>query len=151
MVQGNPGWHGLEPSHHVARYCRRRDVRDNGTVTPAAFELRRGETYLSTNWLENFHASHRQTQIAGVLQALADKGFRTSRTASFAVLNVGATVNGCKSGLNLDIQIIALGEAHDPSHAGIFGYTEHNTDAAATLARQVGEVHPAASSPAHET
>ncbi len=81
---------------------------------------------------------------AGVRKALTDKGFQVSRGAAFAVLNVGAATAACKSELNLDIQVIALGETHDPSHAGIFGYTEHNTDAAATLARQVREVYPAA-------
>lgn len=146
MVQGEPGRRELPPSHHIARYCRRRDVRNNGTVSPAAFELRPGEEYLSTNWLEHFHGSSRQTQIAGVRQALADKNFRVNRTSSFAILNIGAAVNACKTGLNLDITIIALGESHDPSHAGIFGYTEYNTDAADLLAKSVSanEIYPAA-------
>ena len=79
MVQGEPSRRELPPSHHIARHCRRRDVRSNGTASPAAFELRPGEP-------------------------------------------------------------------HDPSHAGIFGYTEYNTDVAALLAQSVGpdEIHPAA-------
>lgn len=146
MVQGELGRRELSPSHHIARYCRRRDVRNNGAVPPAAFELRPGEEYLSTNWMEYFHESHRQTQIAGVRETLAEKNFRVSRTASFVVLNIGVAVNACKTGLNLDIDVIALGQPHDPSRAGIFGYTEHNTDAAAQLAASVSpnEIHPAA-------
>ena len=140
----------LSKHHHVARYCRVRDM-VNGVPQENAFRLRPGEEYLSTNWLEHFHEFERPAQIAGVLQALSDKGFRASRTASFAVLNVGATVNACKSSLNLDIQIVALGESHDPSHTGIFGYTAEDTDTAAALAGQVRQVHPAASSPARET
>ena len=145
MVQGEPGRRELEPSHHVARYCRRRDIRNDGAVSPAAFEMRPGEPYLSTNWLEYFHDSDRQSQIAGVRQALADKNFRVSRTGAFAVLNVGAAVSACKAGLNRQIEIIALGEAHDPSHTGIFGYTEYDPDIAARLATSVNsnEIYPA--------
>ena len=146
MVQRQPGRRKLPSSHHVARYCRRRDVRSDGTVSPAAFALRPGEEYLSIIWWEYFYDSHRQTQIAGVRQALADKNFRVSRTASFAVLNVGAAVNACQTGLNLDVAITTLAQAHDPSHAGIFGYTEYDTDTAAQLAASVNlnEIHPAA-------
>ena len=144
MVQGRSTGIELAYSHHVARYCRRRRLRSDGRPLRDAFLLRFGEEYLSTNWMEYFRDSERLAQIAGVLQSLVDKGFRASRTASFAVLNVGAAITTCKNDSDLDIQIIALGETHDPSHAGIFGYTEHNTDAAATLARQVREVYPAA-------
>ena len=145
MVQGRSTGIELAYSHHVARYCRRRHLRSDGRPLRDAFLLRFGEEYLSTNWMEYSHDSERLAQIAGVLQALADKGFRASRTASFAVLNVGAAATACKDDSNLDIKIIALGEKHDPSHTGIFGYTAEDTDTAATLARQVREVYPAAS------
>ena len=129
----------------MARYCRARDM-VNGIPQENAFRLRSGEEYLSTNWLEHFHDSDRQTQIAGVQRALAGKGFRVRRNAAFAVLNVGVATTVCKHDLNLDIQITTLGDAHDPSHSGIFGYTADDTDVAALLARQVnpGEVYPAA-------
>ena len=144
MVQGRPGRRELAPSHHVARYCRPRDVRDDGAVSPAAFELRPGEAYLSTNWLEYFHDSDRQSQISGVRRALADKGFRIRPSAAFAVLNVGEATTACQTDLNGNIRFIALGESHDPSHTGIFGYTMDDTNIAAVLAKMVREVHPAA-------
>lgn len=146
VVQGAPGRRPLTDSHHVARYCRPRHIGSDGQPVPTAFLIRSGETYLSTNWLERFHNSDRQTQIAGVRQALADKGFRVSRAGMFAVLNVGAAVNACKTALDLDITVIALGESHDPSHAGIFGYTEYDTNAADLLAKSVSpkEIYPAA-------
>ena len=131
--------------HHVARYCRARDLA-NGVPQENAFRLRLGEESLSTNWLEYFHDSDRQCQIAGVHQALTDKGFRVRHTAAFAVFNVGVATAACKTDLNLDIQIITLGESHDPSHTGIFGYTAEDTDTAAVLARQVREVFPVAAS-----
>ena len=140
-----PQRHDLSGHHHFTRHCRRRDIAD-GIVARSAFLLRSGEEYLSTNWLEHFHDADRQVQIAGVRQALTDKGFRVRRTAAFAVLNVGAIITAYKNDLDSDIQIVTLGDAHDPSHTGIFGYTEYDTDVAALLARQVspGEVHPAA-------
>ena len=144
MVQRRPGRRELASSHHVARYCRRRDIRNNGALSPAAFELRPGESYLSTNWLEYFHNFDRQSQIAGVRQALADKGFRIRPSAAFAVLNVGDATDACRAELNRNIQFTALGEQHDPSHTGIFGYTMADTDTAAVLAKTVQEVHPAA-------
>lgn len=144
MVQGRSTGIELAHAHHVARYCRRRHLRSDGRTLRDAFLLRFGEEYLSTNWMEYFHNTDHQFQTAGVRKALTDKGFHVSRGAAFAVLNVGAATAACKSELNLGVQVIALGETHDPSHAGIFGYTEHNTDAAATLARQIHEVYPAA-------
>ncbi len=151
MVQGRSSGIELAYSHHVARYCRRRHLRSDGRPLRDAFLLRTGEKYLSTNWLEHFHDSHRQAQITGVQQALADKGFHVRRNAVFAVLNVGVSIAACKNDLNLDIQIVTLGESHDPSHTGIFGYVAGDTNTAATLARQVREVYPSAVSPAQET
>ena len=145
MVQGCATGIELAYSHHVARYCRRRHLRSDGRPLRDAFLLRPGEEYLSTNWLEHFHNSNRQAQIAGVQQTLTDKSFRIRRNAAFAVLNVGIAIAACQNDLNLNIQIIALGEVHDPSHTGIFGYTAEDTDTAATLAQQVREVYPAAS------
>ncbi len=153
MVQGGPGRRELPPSHHVARYCRPRAVREDGTLAPSAFRLRHGEEYLSTNWLEYFHDSDRASQIAGVRQALADKGFRVSRNATFAVLNIGTTAERCRDELDAAIQFVALGEPHDPSHTGIFGYTIQKNDAIAALLAQLlnpGEVYPATVSPAQE-
>ena len=116
-------------------------------MSPVAFEVRPGEEYLSTNWLECFHDSHGLLQIVGVRQALIDTGFRVRPTASFAVLNVGAAVTACENVFTLDIQILTLGESHDPSHTGIFGYSAEDTDVAALLAASVtpDEVHSAAS------
>ena len=153
MVQRQAGRHELPPEHHVARHCRPRDFSAKGLLLDSAFELRPGEEYLSTNWLEYFHDAHRLIQIVGVRQALVDKGFRVRPTASFAILNVGAAVARCSNTLNLDIQFIALGESHDPSHTGIFGYTAQSAVVAALLAASVdpSEVYPATVSAAQET
>ena len=75
---------------------------------------------------------------------MTDKGFQVGRNAAFAVLNIGVATAACKNDLNIDIQVVALGESHDPSHVGIFGYVAGDTNTAAALARQVREVYPAA-------
>ena len=128
--------------HNAARFCRRRDLAD-GIVARSAFLLRPNEPYLSTNWLEYFHASDRQSQIAGVRQALAGKGFNVKPNGAFAVLNVGDTVSAIRQTGNRALRFVVLGESRDPSHTGIFGYPAGDTDTATALARLVREVHPA--------
>lgn len=153
MVQRQAGRHELPTEQHVARHCRPRDFGTTGLLLDSAFELRPGEEYLSTNWLEYFHDSDRQSQIAGVQQALVDKGFRVRRTASFAVLNVATSIASCRDILSVAIQFVVLGEAHDPSHTGIYGYTAQDSAVAALLATLVvpNEVYPTTVSPAQET
>ncbi len=138
MVQGANSRRELESEDHVARYCRPRYIREDGTVAPSAFHIRPGEEFLSTNWLEFFHDSERSVQISGVHQALASKGFRVSGSGAFVVLNVGDSVMFTRDNLNVAIQFFALGEPHDPSHAGIFGYTaENSANIAAMLAQSL--------------
>ena len=110
-----------------------------------AFLLREREEYLSTNWLEHFNPADRPIQIAGVRQTLLDKGRTVARSASFAVLNVGAAVEHCQRALNLSIRFINLGQSGDPSHAGIYGLTETPDRAAQALVKSVNpnEVYPA--------
>ena len=143
MVQGQPRRRELRHTHHVARYCRPRDIGDSGRLLATAFRLRPGEEYLSTNWLELFHDSDRYSQISGVRRALTDKGFRVSRNSCFAVLNAGDAVMICKNNFNLDIQFISLGEIHDPSHTGIYGCTTHGTAVALAAIVNPSEVYPA--------
>ena len=143
MVQREFSRGEIAPAHHVARYCRGRDIRNDGTVSPVAFELRPGEAYLSTNWLEYFHENDRQAQISSVRQALTGKGFRVRANGAFAILNVGGATSTVRKTRNLAISFISLGESHDPSHTGIFGYTTDDTDTAATLAHLAGEVYSA--------
>ena len=147
MVQETYSRRELEPAHHVARYCRPRYIREDGTLAPSAFRIRPGEEFLSANWLEYFHDSERSDQISGVRQALAGKGFRVSGGGSFAVLNVADSTAVTRDNLNIAIQFIVLGETHDPSHAGIFGYTAENSAVIAVMLAQSvnpNEIYPAA-------
>lgn len=145
MAVGNSGPQELAPQHHVARYCRGRDLDERGRVRDSAFLLRDGEEYVSTNWLEPFHPADRGIQIAGVRQTLLDKGRRVARSGHFIVLNVGASVALCQNRLNLAVQFINLGEAHDLSHTGIYGLAADKARAAQVLAQSISpaEVYPA--------
>ena len=78
-------------------------------------------------------------------QALLDKGRGVRRTAFFLVLNVGAATDQCRQELNREIRFINLGEAHDPSHTGIYGMLGNESKAAQLLAQAISpaEVYPA--------
>ena len=137
MASSQSGYGELPARDSVARYCRPRAVLSDGRPARAAFMLRPGEAYLSANWLEYFHADDRPAQLDGVRRALAGKGFRMSRAARFAVLNVGVAVDACRDLVEAPIRFIALGEPQDPSHTGIYGYTVHDAAVAAALAGAV--------------
>ena len=139
----------LSDIHNVARYCRKRDIAEDGIPTENAFRLRedQNECYLSTNWLEYFHGINRRFQIDCVIQSLKAKGRDVRNNASFAVLNVGTAISECGKRANVDIRFITLGESGDPSHAGVFGMVNHNAKTAAVLAKLVdsSEVVPVVS------
>ena len=110
LAQRQPGRRELAPTHHVARYCRPRDIGMDGQLIETAFTPRPGEAYLSANWLEHFHDSDRAAQIAGVRRALTAKGFQLRRAARFAVLNVGDAVATCRAGCpDANIRIVLPG------------------------------------------
>ena len=136
----------LSSQHNVARYCRRRWIMHGG-VSRDAFLLREGESYLSTNWLEHFHESDRQAQLTGIRDALASK-FTMDADGRFAILNVGHAIHRIMSWHGVQLRFQALGQAHDPSHTGIFGYGPATVDpkandVARSLAASVRELHPA--------
>lgn len=139
----------LSSFHNVARYCSRRRIDSNGLPLEEAFLLRPNEEYISTNWFEHFHPSDRPVQLTGVRQTLTGKGREVRPSASFAVLNTGASVTGCKDKLNVDLRFTVLGETSDPSHTGIYGLLpldEEVRDLVSTLlAKSVrpNEVYPA--------
>ena len=129
----------LSSGHNVTRYCSPRNI-VNGRPIPESFDLRVGEDFLSTNWLEYFHASDRQLQMSGVRRTLASKGFRVNRNGGFAVLNVGVATQAVREAT---LRFILLGQASDPSHTGIFGIPVGDSDIAVALAKSVCELYPA--------
>ena len=102
---------------------------------------------MSTNWLEHFHASDRQAQMLEIRAELARK-FRIDADGRFAILNVGQTTYRSLRFCNVPLRFQVLGQTHDPSHTGVFGYGPASVDSKAndvarSLAASVLELHPA--------
>lgn len=112
--------------------------------------MRPAEPYLSTNWLEHFHPAERASQIAGVLAALSRK-LALARTGKVAVLNVGSASALGQRRAGVSLRFVILDDAGDPSHTGIFGYSEptQNARVATLLANSVrpDEMYPARPGP----
>jgi hypothetical protein len=118
-------------SDHVARYCNpQRVVRDPRTkvvtgVFPQAFELRSGEGYLSTYWMEAF-VGDIDFRFKSVLGALRKK-FQLKPTGAFARLNAGDVV---QSGTvrNRVLRIRDRSHVNDIGYSGIYGLPADNSD-----------------------
>ena len=96
----------------------------NGMLLPAAFLPRRGERYLSVNWLEYFDKADLGDAIEQVQEVFRRKGYNVKSNGRFAVLEVGAA-----KAVGDTLCIKHLPSINDESHAGIFGDTTSNTAA----------------------
>lgn len=130
---------------HVARYCKPKSVSRYGLPTALAFRLRPGETYLSLNWLEYFTEPSHESAIERVQESFHRKKYRLKRNGRFAVLNVGAAKEAVKRVVGRRGEVEQTGSDHDPSHVGLFGYTEDNISVALHLSKLVrrDQVYPA--------
>ena len=144
MACGDNAQRELLSNHNIARYCSPRRLDEDGIPLEGAFLLRSEELYLSTNWLEYFHAADRPFQIECVKQSLIAKGLRVSKNAALTVLNVGTTISGIMEELGLQARVTTLGEVMDPSHTGVYGIAENRVKVVVVLARLVdpNEVYP---------
>ena len=113
----------------------------------AAFQLRKGESYLSVNWLEHFRAASVSAAVERVREAFRAKGYGLRPNGRFAVLNVGAAKMAVHAAMRRSLLIEHLPEPDDDSHAGIVGYSAEDLAVAVELAALVGsgDVHPAVS------
>ena len=83
--------------------------------------------YLSTAWLEYFHSTDRDVQMRGVAEAL-DAKLTLRPSGRIGVLNVGDAIQACQQQSRINIEVWLLGESDDPSHTGIYGYTDVQVD-----------------------
>lgn len=127
---------------HVARVFGASHIREDGGVSGSAFKPRPGEAFLSVNWLEYYLPLDRMGQLASVRSVLAQK--RTvGAKAKIAVLNVGAACAAARA-----VKTDPLSMRHepetsapaDPSHSGIYGYTEKENRVQEALAATISEV-----------
>ena len=106
-------------------------------LLPAAFLPRKGEKYLSVNWLEYFGEADLDDAIEQVREVFRSKGYRVKSNGQFAVLEVGAA-----KAVGDTLSIKHLPSINDESHAGILGDITRNT--AAELAILAGRtLYPA--------
>lgn len=79
-------------------------------------------------------------QLSGVRATLEGKGFDVRAGGRFAVINIELASQIVQK---VELRFFLLGQANDPSHAGIFGYTSSDIDVAGDLAESVRELYPA--------
>jgi hypothetical protein len=106
----------LPSEHHIARHCRKNDLRlDLTTLAPVGIlecALVPDPDGVSTTWLEFFQGD-RAHNIAGVRRAI---GLTPKRSNRLAVLNIGSIeIAGHAVGLHAIED--ALNPPHNPAHA----------------------------------
>ena len=115
--------HPLPDDDHTSRYCKPTVIDDSGLPMTSAFELKSGEDYLSTNWLEYFDEQDLSSAVQCVRDAFRNKDYNLRPKGRFAVLNVSAAKTAVLEATGKTLCIDHLPLNDDRSHAGIFGYT----------------------------
>jgi len=129
----------IPDGHHVSRYCNPKSINQKtGKPLASAFELK-GHSYLSVNWLEYFKCDDLTEAVDRVREVLKSKLTikRTGRIISLRVIDVKRVIFHDGSS---DPRVELLhDDEDDPSHCGIFGYTDSDVLVATILARLVME------------
>ena len=136
----------LGDTDHISRYYDKKRQNPDGSPNPAAFMLRNSDyransaledqrPFVSTNWLELLHPQDKTIQIKKAFHILGKK-LKILPTDHLAVFNVQDAKSVCKAqGFSIDIK--TTGETFDPSHTGIYGVEQANSDIATLLANKV--------------
>ncbi len=136
----------IPDTDHVSRLCGESKCDDDGRPRGSAFMLRRDEPYLSVNWLESTGAANRAVQLAAVRRHLTDKGLKLPAKGRPAVLHLLTVFDHVRSTAPDRRNLTAHHEPeppHDPSHAGIYGYSDADDLIADLIAEAVQEAHQA--------
>lgn len=94
----------LPVQDHTARYCPGSRLAENGKPAPVAFHLRKGEPYLSVEWLEYPGQPGRLDEIRAVIEILSKK-LRLGSSARLAVLGVGAVCDHVRKETGYSIRV----------------------------------------------
>jgi hypothetical protein len=122
FMKGGKGTN-LPDQDHVIRYVAwtrlRRDENDSVVgFLPQAFELRRGEPYLSVNWIEYQEGDH-DTQIRLSVWAMRDSFEKPLGVKSaFAIANV-AKLKQTSQNAGRRVRVVHEPEPGNPGHAAI--------------------------------
>ena len=136
----------IPDTDHVSRFCGESKCDDDGRLLGSAFMPRRGEPYLSVNRLESTGASNRAEQLAAVRRHLTDKEINLPAKGRLAVLHLLTVFDHVRSTAPDRRNLTAHHEPeppHDPSHAGIYGYSDEDDLIADLVAEAVQETHQA--------
>ncbi len=107
-------------SDHVVRYCSPRNVQ-NEQVLSSAFKGKKGEGYLSVNWLEYFNGDMDSSQRLQGVRDCIQLDIRPN--GRFAKISVGDAKKSIKY-----IQVKYKPANSDPTHAGIYSSSEENLE-----------------------
>jgi hypothetical protein len=137
-MKGDP----LPPEDHVSRYCKFKTLSEAGQPLGSAFVLReeRKEKYLSVSWLEHFGKSEIEEALQEVREHIS---LTPKRSARYAILNVGDTINYVNENSERNIEITHEPSDSDPSHSGIRGYSYEDEMIGDLIAQKVISIHPA--------
>jgi hypothetical protein len=135
---------------HIARYCGRAKLDDDGRPTGQAFRLCTSsqgiEPFLSVNWLEHLSTGARSEQIDALRAAFAAKErFKVAASARFAVHQVGELCDYIhrESPDNRKLTVLHHPEPDDPSHAALHGLKEDDDLIGELIAEVVRDTYPA--------
>jgi len=107
--------------------------------------MRTVDDSLSVNWLEVTGASSREDQLEAIRGHLLNKDMKLRATARLAVLQIASAFQFVQMHAE-GFELSAYHEQelpHDPSHAGIYGYTAQDQVVADLLAMSVNEHYSA--------
>lgn len=124
----------------TARYCSGSTISEDGSVSPTAFHLRRGEKYLSVEWLEFLKQPTRTHEIHKVIEILSRK-LRLGATSRVAVTKVGDVCGHVMDSIGLEIRFLHEPEPDDPAHSGIFDTAQDEMMIAEHIVEKVLDTH----------
>lgn len=93
---------------HITRFCRPKQVDENGQIQGSAFILREVDEGLSVNWLEKLNCSNRGDEIVEIRNVYYSTFNSIGARARLAVLNVGGVRNKVRSGTmdNRNLEVV---------------------------------------------
>ncbi len=125
---------------HTVRYCPGSKLMEDGRPAPTAFHLRRGETYLSVEWLEALNQENRNEAIADVIAILSRK-LRLGSSARLAVLNVGQVCGHVREASLYSLRFLHEPEPDDPMHSGIHDTAQDEMLIAELITEKIEEIY----------
>ena len=133
-MKGDP----LPGKDHISRYCAPKTAPDC-QPTGASFMLRKGEEFLSVNWMEHFGKIGQKAQIAKIREHIE---LSLAKYGLFAALNVGRVIDQIQRLGERRLAILHEPTQGDPSHSGAHGYQHEDLLVAELIVEMVIKTYP---------